>query len=167
MQNVPLLPSHYSDCLSLSVCSFMRRRPIHLPPLAQGARRSSPIYPANRTRSNGQPRRIRCYRMCSLGSGPWCWDTTTQAASDDAPSQPRGWRGVLSFSFEVRVRQGRVTLPSKSLQGVRAPNRLPGLSRTIPFDPFREAGWYPRLTSGDRICRMMEGFTRLTCCQEE
>jgi len=47
---------------------------------------------------------------------------TTQAASDDSPSQRRGWRGVLSFSFEVRVRQGRVTLPCKSLRGVPAPN---------------------------------------------
>jgi len=60
--------------------------------------------------------------MCSIDSGLWCWDATTQAASDDAPSQRRGWRGVLSFSFEVRVRQGRVTFPCKSLRGVRAPN---------------------------------------------
>jgi len=30
-----LLPSTYSsDCLSSSVCNLMRRRPIHLPPLA-------------------------------------------------------------------------------------------------------------------------------------
>jgi len=43
-------------------------------------------------------------------------------ASDDAPSQRRGWRGVLSFRFEVRVRQGRVTLPCKSFRAVRAPN---------------------------------------------
>ena len=61
--------------------------------------------------------------MCSVDSGLWCWDATTQAASDDTPSQRRGWRGVLSFSFEVDVRQGRVTLPCKSLRGVRAPNR--------------------------------------------
>jgi len=47
---------------------------------------------------------------------------TAQAASDDAPSQRQGWRGVLSFSFEVGVRQGRVTLPYKFLPGVRAPN---------------------------------------------
>jgi len=60
--------------------------------------------------------------MCSNDSGLWCWDATTQAASDDAPSQRRGWRGVLSFFFEVYVRQGRVTLPCKSLRGVRAPN---------------------------------------------
>ena len=60
--------------------------------------------------------------MCSNDSGLWCWDATTQVASDDAPSQRRGWSGVLSFSFEVRVRQGRVTLPCKSLRGVRAPN---------------------------------------------
>jgi len=60
--------------------------------------------------------------MCSVDSGLWCWDATTQAASDDAPSQRRGWRGVLSFSFEAGMRQGRVTLPCKSLRGVRAPN---------------------------------------------
>ena len=63
--------------------------------------------------------------MRSIDSGLWCWDATTQAASDDAPSQRRGWRGVLSFSFEVRMCQGRVTLPCKSLRGVRAPNRRP------------------------------------------
>ena len=100
----------------------MRRRPIHLLPLAYGARRSPLIYPANRTRSDGRPRRIRGYKMCSIHHGLWCWDATAQAASDDAPSQPRGWRGVLSFSFEVRMRQGRVTLPCKSLRGVRPPN---------------------------------------------
>jgi len=61
--------------------------------------------------------------MCSIDSGLWCWDATTLAASDDAPSQRRGWMGVLSFSFEVRVHQGRVTLPCKSLRGVPAPNR--------------------------------------------
>ena len=62
--------------------------------------------------------------MCSIDSGLWCWDATTQAASDDAPSQRLGWRGVLSFAFQVRVRQGRVTLPRKSLRGVRAPNTV-------------------------------------------
>ena len=66
--------------------------------------------------------------MCSIDSGLWCWDATTLAASDDAPSQRRGWRGVLSFSFEVRMRQGRVTLPCKSLRGVRAPNTDPSPS---------------------------------------
>jgi len=30
--------------------------------------------------------------------------------------------GCYLFSFEVRMRQGRVTLPCKSLRGVRAPN---------------------------------------------
>jgi len=62
--------------------------------------------------------------MCSIDSGLWCWDATIQAASDDAPSQRRRWRGVLSFSFKVHVRQGRVPLPCKSLQGVRAPNSM-------------------------------------------
>jgi len=60
--------------------------------------------------------------MCSTDGGLWYWDATTQAASDDAPSQRRGWRGVLSFPSEVRVHQGRVTLHCKSLRGVRAPN---------------------------------------------
>jgi len=73
---------------------------------------------------DGRPRRIRCYKMCSIHSGLCCWDATTQAASDDAPSQRRGWRGVLSFFFEVGRRQGRVTLPCKSLRGVRVPNKL-------------------------------------------
>jgi len=76
--------------------------------------------------------------MCSIDSGLWCWDGTTQAASDDAPFQRRGWRAVLSFSFKVRVCQGRVTLPCRSLRGVRAPNRniccflLPYLSSISP-----------------------------------
>jgi len=122
VQNVPLPSTHYSDTLSSSVCNIMRRRPIRLLPLASGARRSPPIYPANRVRSDGRPRPIQCYKMYSIDSGLWCWDATTQAASDDTPSQRRGWRRVLSFSFEVRACQGRVTLPFKSFQGVRAPN---------------------------------------------
>ena len=76
--------------------------------------------------------------MCSIDSGLWCWDATTQAAGDDAPSQRRGWRGVLSFSFEVRVRQGRVTLPCKSLRGVRAPNNLQSINlASIPPSSLR------------------------------
>jgi len=131
VKNVPLPSTITSDCLSSRVCNFMRRRPIHLLPVAYGAGRSPLIYPANRIRSDGRPRRIRCYWMCFVDSGLWCWDATTQAASDDAPSQRRGWRGLLSFSFEVRVRQGRVTLPCKSLQGVRAPNsRIMGVLTT-------------------------------------
>jgi len=124
MQNVLLPLTNSSDCLSSSVCNLMHRRPIHLLQLAQGARRSPLIYPANRIRSEGRPRRIPCYKMCSIHSGRWCWDATTQGASDVAPSQRRGWRWVLSFSFEVRACQGRVTLPCKSLQGVHAPNTV-------------------------------------------
>jgi len=60
--------------------------------------------------------------MCSIDSGLWCWDATTQAASEDVPFQHQGWRGVLSFSFKVGMHQGRVTLPCKSLRRVRAPN---------------------------------------------
>jgi len=127
VQSVLLLSTQRSDYLSSSVCSFMRRRPIHLPPHGQGPRMSPLIYPANRIRSDGRPRRIRCYKMFSLDSGLCCRDAITQAASDDTPSQRRGWRGVLSFSFKVRVRQGRVTLPWKSFRGVRAPNTGCGL----------------------------------------
>jgi len=65
--------------------------------------------------------------MCSLDSGLWCWDAITPAACDDPPSQHRGRRGLLSFSFEVRACQGMVTSPCKSLLlGVRAPNRYEG-----------------------------------------
>jgi len=123
VQHVLLPSTQPSDCLSSSVCNLMRRRPIHLPPLASDARRSPLICPANRIRSDGRPRRIRCYKMGSIDNGLWCWDATTQAASDDAPSQRWGWRGVLSFSFKVRRRQGRLTFPCKSLRGVRAPNK--------------------------------------------
>jgi len=70
--------------------------------------------------------------MCFIDSGLWHWDATTQAASDNAPSQRRGWRGVLSFSFEVRVRQGRVTLPCESLWGVRGPNTSSSLRSVGP-----------------------------------
>jgi len=99
VRNVPLPTANSPHCLSLSVCSFMRRRPIalHLP--ASVARRSPHIDPGNRVRSDGRPRRIRCYRMCSIARGPWCW----QAARDDVASQGGGWRGVLSFSCEVRA----------------------------------------------------------------
>jgi len=64
--------------------------------------------------------------MCSIDSGLCCWDPTPQAASDDAPSQSWGWRGVLSFSFEVRPCQCRETLPCKSLRRVRVPNIIIG-----------------------------------------
>jgi len=90
VQNVPLPSTHSSDYLSSSVCNFMRRGPIHPLPLAYGARRSPLIYPANRIRSDRRPRRIWCYKICSIDSGLWCWDATTQAASNDVPSQRRG-----------------------------------------------------------------------------
>ena len=132
-QNVPLPSTHPSDCLSSSVGRYMRRRPIYLPPPAYHAWRSPLICPANRTGSDGRPRRIWCYRMCSVDCGLWCWDATTQAASDDALSQRQGWRRVLSFSFEAGVRQGRVTLPCKSLRGVRGPYKY----TMLPGPPFR------------------------------
>jgi len=70
--------------------------------------------------------------MCFMDSGLWCWDAPTQVSSDDAPSQRRGWRGVLSFSFEHRVRQGRVTLPCKSLRRVCVPNTSSPLRSVRP-----------------------------------
>jgi len=97
VQSVPLPSTHSCDCLSLSVCNCRHRRPIHLPPPAQGAWRSPYIYPLNRTRPDRRPPCIWCYKMCSVDSGLWCWDATTQSASADAPSQPGGPRGVLSF----------------------------------------------------------------------
>jgi len=132
VQGVPLPLTYSYNCLSSSVCNLMRRRPIHLPPLAYGAQRSPLIYPADWTRSDGRPRRIRCYMMCFVHSGLGCWDATTQAASDDAPSQHRGWRAVLTFSFAVGMRQGRVTLACKSLRGVRAPNTSSPLRSVRP-----------------------------------
>jgi len=42
-----------------------------------------------------------------------------------------------------------------------------GLSSTSPFDPFNEAGSYPRLTSGASILRRTDGFILLTCFQVE
>jgi len=84
--------------------------------------------------------------MCFADSRLWCWDATTQAASEDAPSQHRGRRRVLSFSFKVGLHQGRVALPCTSLRGVRAPNTSSPLRTVRPeysvsiiqfFHPFR------------------------------
>ena len=66
VQNVPLPSTNLSNHLSSSVCNLMRRRPIHLLPLASSARRFPLIYPANRLRSDGRPRRIRCYKYVPL-----------------------------------------------------------------------------------------------------
>jgi len=77
VQNVPLPSTYYSDSQSSSVCNIMRCCPIHLPSAAYGAGRSPLIYAANRIRSEGRPRCVPCYRMCSIDSGLWCWDATT------------------------------------------------------------------------------------------
>jgi len=132
VRNVPLRPTHYSDCLSSSVCNLWRRHPTHPLPSASGVGRPPLISPANRIPSDGWPRRIWRYKICSIDSALWCWDTPTPASSDDAPSQRRGWICVFSFSFEVRVCQGRVTLPCKSLRGVRAPNTSSPLRSVLP-----------------------------------
>ena len=60
---------------------------------------------------------------------------------------------MLSFSFEVRMRQGRVTLPCKSLRGVRAPNRLrlgrqDKESLQAPFTPSRCELGCPPISKG-------------------
>jgi len=92
--------------------------------------------------------------MCSIDSNLWCWDATTQAASDDTLSQRLGWRRVLSFSFEVGACQGRVTLPCESLQGVRAPNTLsprPSLPVINPCGFLCTMGYRPPL-NWIRLC---------------
>ena len=122
LQHVPLPSTHYSTRQSSSVCNLMRRLPIRLLLPAYGVRTSPLIYPPNRIWSDERLRPICCYKMCSIDSGLWCWDATTQAASDHTLSQHRGWKWVLSFSFEGRACQGRVTLASNSFRGVRAPN---------------------------------------------
>jgi len=58
--------THYSDCLSSSVCNLMGRCPIHLVSPAVGARRFPPIYPAKGIQSHGWPQRVQCFKMCSL-----------------------------------------------------------------------------------------------------
>ena len=121
-QNIPLTATNPSDCLSSSGCNLMRRRLIHLLPLAHGAQRSPLIYSANRIWSDGWLRHIRYYKISCNESVHWCWDKTTQVASDDEPFQRCGWRGVLSLFFKVRACQGRVTMLLESLRGVSAPN---------------------------------------------
>ena len=74
--------------------------------------------------------------MCSNHSGRWCWDATTQVASDNEPSERPGTRGMLSFSFEVCACQGRVTLPCKSFRGVRVSNTSSPLRSVRPKYPM-------------------------------
>jgi len=111
VRSVPLPLTHPSDCGSSSVCNLMRRHPIHLFRPASRDRGPPLVYPVNGIRSDRWLRRIRSYQLGSNHRRHWCWDSTTQPARDDAPSQRRGWRGVLSFSFQAHACQGRVTLP--------------------------------------------------------
>ena len=111
VRRVPLPLTHPSDCGSSSVRNLMRHPPIHMFRPASGGRGSPPVYPVNWIRSDRWLRRIRSYQLCSNDSRHSCWTATTHPASDDAPSQRRGWRGVLSFSFQAPACQGRVTLP--------------------------------------------------------
>jgi len=116
VQNVPL-PSPYSaDCQTSRVCSSMGRCPDSPAFTCLRSRRPPLVYPANRVRSVRWPRSIRCYSIRSIDCGLWCWDAIPLAASHDTVSPHRGRRGVLSFSFEVRTCEGRVTLLCKSLR---------------------------------------------------
>ena len=130
LQIVPLPSTHHSDWLSSSVCNLMRRCPMHLLTLAYGAWKSPVIYPVSRMLSAGRPRYIPSYWRCSDDSDSWCWDSTTQPASDDTPSQHRSWRGLLSVSSEVRACHGRATMPGKSSRGVHVSNT----SSLLPSD---------------------------------
>jgi len=44
---------------------------------------------------------------------------------------------------------------------------FPSLSSTTPFEPFRDAGSYPRRTSGASILRRIDGLILLPCFQVE
>jgi len=101
--------------------------------------------------------------MCPIDCGLWCWDATTLAVSDDAPSQRQGWRGVLSFSFEVGMRQGRLTLPCKSLRGVRAPNTRECSPAPAP-PPCRLAHIFPLSSPLVIFCRLTKDRLSLLAC---
>jgi len=69
---------------------------------------------------------------------------------------------ILSRIFEiVRIRTIILKEEGDSEEG------FPGLSSTTPFEPFSDAGWYPRRTSGASIWRRIEGFILLTCFEVE
>jgi len=133
VRSVPLPLTEPSDCGSSSVCNLMRRHPIHLFRPASGDRGSALVYPVNGIQSDRWLRRIRSYQLCSNDRRHWCSDATSHPPRDDAPSHRRGWRGVLSFSFQAHACQGRVTLPYDFLWGVRAPNTRSPL-RSVPPD---------------------------------
>jgi len=59
------------DTKSCSGCNSVRYRLIEMLPLASGALSYPPIYPANRNRSDGRPRGIRCCKYGLLYSGLW------------------------------------------------------------------------------------------------
>jgi len=44
---------------------------------------------------------------------------------------------------------------------------FPGLSSTTPYEPFSDAGWYPRRTSGASKWSRIEGLILLTCFRVE
>jgi len=44
---------------------------------------------------------------------------------------------------------------------------LPGLSRTTPLAFFKDEGWYPNVTRGERSSRMIEGLMRFTLFHTE
>ena len=41
------------------------------------------------------------------------------------------------------------------------------MSSTTPFEPFSDAGWYPKRTSGASRLRRIDGLILLTCFQVE
>jgi len=103
-QQKVLLPTTHSSVLrSSSVGNILLHGLTHLLPPAYGARWPPLIYPVNRIRSDRQPRCIRCYNMSSIDILLSCLDATTHAARDDAQSQRWGCRGLLPFSFQVRM----------------------------------------------------------------
>ena len=76
-----------------------------------------------------------------------------------SPGSEPHWLGLSSpFDLAARRRRDGITL-SRIYETVRIRTMIlkevgdslegfPGLSNTIAFDPFSEARWYPRLTSG-------------------
>jgi len=95
-----------------------------------------------------------------------------------SPGREPHWLG-LSIPFDQAARRRRdAIILLRIFENVRistiilkeagdSKEGFPGLWSTIPFNPFSEARWYPRLTSGERTWRRTEGLILLTCFQVE